>query len=138
MRHLIVASHAHFSKGLMESLEFVFGAQEGVRVLTAFVDGCDDLEAEVEKALSEVPAEDDVIVCTDVLGGSVNNEFLKHLVSRPGLHVITNMNLPLLLQLSCIDDGNLADSIRSVVSSPEVRPTYCNEILSDIDDEDEF
>ena len=29
MKHLIVASHAHFSQGLLESLELVFGAPRG-------------------------------------------------------------------------------------------------------------
>lgn len=107
-------------------------------VLTAFVDGHDDIAHEVEQALAGIPAEDEVIVCTDVLGGSVNNEFLKRLASRPGLHVVTNMNLPLLLQLSFAEDADLAESIRSIVSSPEVRPVYCNDTFAAADEDDEF
>lgn len=138
MRHLIVASHAHFSQGLLESLELVLGAREGVRVLTAFVDSHDDISQEVDRALADIPVEDEAIVCTDVLGGSVNNEFLKRLGTRPGLHIVTNMNLPLLLQLSFAEEVDLANLIRSIVSSSEVRPVYCNDAFAGADGDDEF
>ncbi|MFR2054555.1 MAG: hypothetical protein ACLS3Y_04010 [Collinsella sp.] len=34
-------------------------------------------------------------MCTDLFGGSVNNEFTKIVQTRPNTHLVTNMNLPL-------------------------------------------
>ena len=48
------------------------------------------------------------------------------------------MNLPLLLQISFAEDADLAESIRSIVSSPEVRPVYCNDTFAAADEDDEF
>lgn len=138
MRHLIVASHAHFSKGIMESLELVSGEIPGARVITAFVDGFDDISSLVDSALAEVPLEDEVVVCTDVFGGSVNNEFNARLASRPGMHLITNMNLPLLLQLAFIGDSDLATAIRGIVLSDNVVPKYVNDLVVEDVEEDDF
>ena len=42
-----------------------------------YVDGNEDLTKEAAAVLDGFAADDEVVVCTDLFGGSVNNEFTK-------------------------------------------------------------
>ncbi len=62
--------------GISEELSFLGGgAGVDIKVICAFVDGKNDIAQAVADTLAEIPAEDEVLVCTDIFGGSVNNEF---------------------------------------------------------------
>ena len=99
MRQFIVASHAHFASGIVESIGLLSGERENVHALSMYVDGNEDLVKEAAAILDGFAADDEVVVCTDLFGGSVNNEFTKIVQTRPNTHLVTNMNLPLLIQL---------------------------------------
>ena len=73
MRQYIFASHAHFATGIKESTELLSGARDNVHDLSMFVDGRTDVAEEAAKLLATFDPTDDVIVCTDLFGGSVNN-----------------------------------------------------------------
>ena len=123
MRQYIFASHAHFATGIKESTELLSGARDNVHDLSMFVDG---------------PA-DDVIVCTDLFGGSVNNEFTKIVQTRPNTYLVANMNLPLLIQLLFSDQEAPADQvIREILAADDTRVKFVNDLLTDADDEEEF
>lgn len=77
MRQFIVASHAHFASGIVESIGLLSGERENVHALSMYVDGNEDLTKEAAAILDGFAADDEVVVCTDLFGGSVNNEFTK-------------------------------------------------------------
>lgn len=43
MRQFIVASHAHFASGIVESIGLLSGERENVHALSMYVDGNEDL-----------------------------------------------------------------------------------------------
>ena len=135
MRHMVIASHAHFAAGISEALSFLGGgAGVDIKVICAFVDGKNDIAQAVADTLAEIPAEDEVLVC----GGSVNNEFTNVVQQRENIHLVTNMNLPLLISLLfSINEPDLAAAIRAAVSTDEVRPKYCNDELAALNADDE-
>ena len=48
MRHMVIASHAHFAAGISEALSFLGGgAGVDIKVICAFVDGANDIAQEV-------------------------------------------------------------------------------------------
>jgi fructoselysine and glucoselysine-specific PTS system IIA component len=140
MRHVILASHAHFAQGIAESVALLAGTPCDIRVLSCFVDGNNDVAALAQQEIGTIADGDEVVVCTDLLGGSVNNEFLKIVQGRANVHLITNMNLPLLLTLTLgLDDGeDLAGFLRELVASDDMRPVYCNDVLVDVGADEEF
>ena len=83
MRQFIIASHAHFAAGINESVSLLSGERDNVRTLSMYVDGNNDLAAAAAKMLDETPEGDDLVVCTDLFGGSVNNEFTSIVQRRP-------------------------------------------------------
>ena len=139
MRQYIFASHAHFATGIKESTELLSGARDNVHDLSMFVDGRTDVAEEAAKLLATFDPADDVIVRTDLFGGSVNNEFTKIVQTRPNTYLVANMNLPLLIQLLFSDQEAPADQvIREILAADDTRVKFVNDLLTDADDEEEF
>ena len=139
MRQYIFASHAHFATGIKESTELLSGARDNVHDLSMFVDGRTDVAEEAAKLLATFDPADDVIVCTDLFAGSVNNEFTKIVQTRPNTYLVANMNLPLLIQLLFSDQEAPADQvIREILAADDTRVKFVNDLLTDADDEEEF
>lgn len=139
MRQFIIASHAHFAAGINESISLLSGERDNVRTLSMYVDGTNDLAAEIAKMLDETPEGEDLVVCTDLFGGSVNNEFTTVIQRRPNTYLVTNMNLPLLIQLLFAEeDRDTAEVIREVCAAEETRVKFVNDLLDGEDEDDEF
>lgn len=139
MRQFIIASHAHFAAGINESISLLSGERDNVRTLSMYVDGNNDLAAAAAKMLDETPEGDDLVVCTDLFGGSVNNEFTSIVQRRPNTYLVTNMNLPLLIQLLFAEEGrDTAEVIREICAADDTRVKFVNDLIEDTEDDDEF
>lgn len=139
MRQFIIASHAHFAAGINESISLLSGERDNVRTLSMYVDGNNDLAAVAAKMLDETPEGDDLVVCTDLFGGSVNNEFTSIVQRRPNTYLVTNMNLPLLIQLLFAEEGrDTAEVIREICTADDTRVKFVNDLIEDAEDDDEF
>lgn len=139
MRQFIIASHAHFAAGINESVSLLSGERDNVRTLSMYVDGNNDLAAAAAKMLEETPEGDDLVVCTDLFGGSVNNEFTSIVQRRPNTYLVTNMNLPLLIQLLFAEEGHdTAEVIREICAADDTRVKFVNDLIEDTEDDEEF
>ncbi|MBS5499552.1 MAG: PTS fructose transporter subunit IIA [Collinsella stercoris] len=139
MRQFIIASHAHFAAGINESVSLLSGERDNVRTLSMYVDGNNDLAAAAAKMLDETPEGDDLVVCTDLFGGSVNNEFTSIVQRRPNTYLVTNMNLPLLIQLLFAEEGHdTAEVIREICAADDTRVKFVNDLIEDTEDDEEF
>lgn len=139
MRQFIIASHAHFATGIRESAELLTGSRDNVHDLSMYVDGRDDVAAEAAKVIDAISPDDDLVVCTDLFGGSVNNEFTKIVQTRPNTYLVTNMNLPLLIQLFFSDENTPTEqAIHEVIAADDTRVKFVNDLIAETDDEDEF
>lgn len=139
MRQFIIASHAHFAAGINESVSLLSGERDNVRTLSMYVDGNNDLAAAAAKMLDETPEGDDLVVCTDLFGGSVNNEFTSIVQRRPNTYLVTNMNLPLLIQLLFAEEGrDTAEVIREICAADDTRAKFVNDLIEDTGDDEEF
>ena len=139
MRQFIIASHAHFAAGINESVSLLSGERGNIRTLSMYVDGNNDLAAAAAKMLDETPEGDDLVVCTDLFGGSVNNEFTSIVQRRPNTYLVTNMNLPLLIQLLFAEEGrDTAEVIREICAADDTRIKFVNDLIEDTGDDEEF
>lgn len=139
MRQFIIASHAHFAAGINESVSLLSGERGNIRTLSMYVDGNNDLAAAAAKMLDETPEGDDLVVCTDLFGGSVNNEFTSIVQRRPNTYLVTNMNLPLLIQLLFAEERrDTAEVIREICAADDTRVKFVNDLIEDTGDDEEF
>ncbi len=135
MRHYIIASHGHFADGIYESVKIIIGEQQNVHIICAYVDGNNDAKDLIQEVISQIPNEDEIIACTDLLGGSVNNAMMKY-ISRKGFHLITGMNLPLLMNLFLYQQEDIATLIPHVMKEVKGCINYCNQCETDETEED--
>ena len=137
MRKFLLASHAYLAKGMKSSLELILGEQECVDVLCAYTDEQYDIKVEIEKKLTALQPEDELIVITDLFGGSVNNEFTSLLTNTD-----KKMNLALVMNLvvNKDEDADLESMIKDCIEESKGMMIYCNDLLKqeDVVDEDDF
>ncbi len=67
-----------------------------------------------------------MVVLTDLYGGSVNQACMKYM-DRPGVHLLTGVNLALLLQVITMEEG---EELREAVKEAREQVSYVNETMT--------
>lgn len=111
MRKVLVATHASFAKGIIETLEFILGEQKNVEVMCAYLTLDFQIEKEIDKVLLSMSSQDELIVLVDLYGGSVSNAFSNR-INDSRVYVIAGVNFPMLLDIVLNQD----EDIQSVIS----------------------
>lgn len=140
MVRFIVATHGKFAEGIKTSIELIIGNIDNLEILNCYTTQSFNLKEEVEFILKKYPKEE-LIVLTDIFGGSVNNEFLENISNYKNLNIVSGVNLPLILTL--IEKQNDYDSIKELIreSIEECSNSlvYCNdELEKKIEEDQEF
>lgn len=139
MRKIIVASHDNLAKGIKDTINYIMPNTLDIVAISAYTDNV-PVELEIEKAIGEITEEDEVLVFTDLLGGSVNQGFIPY-ISRENVHVITGVNLPVILTLllSLNEEKIKQQQIELAISEGQQQIIYVNNHLKEqhLDEEDE-
>jgi fructoselysine/glucoselysine PTS system EIIA component len=131
MRTFLIATHGHFADGIYDSLKMIMGEQKNVMRLNAYVEKGFDIGEKVKQIMASLSPNEELIVITDIYGGSVNNEFMRYL-SDWRLHLISGLNLPLLIELISTSDAestNTSEWLLKTLDSTNTGIQYCNELL---------
>lgn len=136
-RHIVIASHSTLAEGMANALKFFEGNSLKLTVLSAYVDN-KPIEGQIEKIFNQFDKNDEVIVLTDLLGGSVNQKFFSY-ISRPHTHIITGMNLSLAMAITMepVEGYLTGEKIQSIVSEAQNQVKYVNELATDSSEDDE-
>lgn len=137
MRRLLLASHGPLARAMKETLELLTGPDDRITSLCAYV-GEDSMDVAllIDSWEHGCKPDDDWLVVTDILGGSVNNEFLIRMGRMP-FHLIAGMNLPLLVELVTCSNSADDDSLADVVHRANGSITICSAPSAAIDNEDD-
>lgn len=137
-RHYILASHGMFSQGIYDSIRIILGEKKHVHIITAYVKDGQDIKEMIKGTMEEIPVDAEIIACTDLFGGSVNNELMSY-IGKANFHLITGMNLPMLMNLFLFSDEDADKLIRRLFTEAKTGIMYCNETVKGISSqEDEF
>ena len=127
MIKVILASHGYYSKGMLSSLEIIMGKQNNISTICGYVDD-NNVEEEIDKLIKE-NKDNELIVFTDLLGGSVNNIFLKY-INNKNLHLIAGANLAVLIEIvNIIDQEDVWERIKEIVNKAGKSIVLCDEEL---------
>lgn len=141
MRRFIVASHHKLAYGMKDTLQFLTNyskaANDIIDINAYSEEGEDDITDKVDKIFASFDPKDEVIVLTDMMGGSVNQKFYNHMNDH--VHVICGFNLPLAMSLLLQPEEEKLNSLQveKIVSECQKQLIYVNDINNNIDDEDE-
>jgi PTS system, IIA component len=136
-RKIILASHHHMASGLKDTVEFLAGERTDVLALDAYVDG-QPIVDQVHHLIDNLPEDTEVLIFTDLLSGSVNQQFFPYR-NRLHTHIISGMNLPIVLAivLGQSDQYYTQDQIHSIICEARSALVYVNDIPLEDDEEDE-
>ncbi len=134
---IILVSHGKLAKGMKDTVEMIAGQQENLEAYEAYENGTSDDSFINDLKNSLVSSKnDDVIIVTDVLGGSVNNEATQLLKDHPNLTILTGMNLPLIITLvTTVNSGISDEKVSEAIDEGKKGVLSVNKLMTEKDDE---
>lgn len=125
-RKILIATHGSLADGIKSSINILCGEQPQITYLNAYVDDHQDIDQLIHKFFEQLTHEEEVVIFTDIMGGSVNQRFFKF-IDKPNVFIIAGFNLAIILDL-VIDDKPLSDDIlKEKISMAREQLTYLTE-----------
>ena len=113
MVKFFLSSHGHLASGIKSSINILLGNSDRLTVFDAYVDE-KSLEEELNTFYQGVGPEDQVILMSDMYGGSVNS-IMYTFLNRPNTTLIAGVNLALVIGLVIQDRELTREEIEDVV-----------------------
>lgn len=137
MNQIIVATHTTLATGFEAFVKLFMPDVANLHIINAYVD-TPEFENQLRGVLDTLPAEDRVIVLTDIAGGSVNQKAAL-LMGEYGFKLVAGINASLLLELVCRTDPISDKDLAAAVEQARGQMVFMNALaLDDIDDSDEL
>jgi mannose/fructose-specific phosphotransferase system component IIA len=132
MRKFLIATHGQFARGVKSSLDIIIGQTENVFLIEAYVEENKGIESEMEAILENIGEGDELIIFTDLLGGSITNQVLRSTQNR-NVHVVSGFNLALLIEVLMADtDMPAPEVIESAIVNAKEQMAYVNKLFPDL------
>lgn len=114
MLKVFLSSHAHLASGMQSALALFSASEDRLRVHDAYVEGEEaTLQEDLDSFFSEVSPEDDILLLSDLYGGSVNTVMAGYL-DRPRTRLVAGVNLAFLIEVMAhtdLSEGQLEDIV---------------------------
>lgn len=140
-RKLLIATHGYLANGFKSSIEVLVGTSVGIDTINAYTEeGGEDYTKSITRFLESVGPEDEGVILTDIVGGSVNQKVLQTLHrNEPNIFIISGTNLITALAVYLEDRPLTKDVVKEIVDQAKVQlielPTSFE---SGSDEEDDF
>ncbi len=140
MRRFVFASHHYMAHGLKDTVDFLTNQAKKIYDINAYVEEeKKDIDVVVKELFASFDPDDEVIVLTDLMGGSVYQKFFPYMNDH--VHVICGMNLPLAMSflLASEDQTLTQESVDAIIEECKKQIVYVNSLSAasamDCDDE---
>lgn len=129
-RKFLIATHGTLASGVKSSLDIIIGATENLFLMQAYVEENKSLEDEILALVAALGDDDELIVFSDLLGGSVTNQILQYGL-RDNVHVVAGFNLGLIMEILLADNEIEAEQIISeAITHAKEQMVYVNKLLT--------
>lgn len=153
MREIYIASHGRYAEGIISGLNLLIGEEHGVTPICAY---CGEIgsTAELGRYFEDIASEaarrgNELVLFTDMQGGSVNNTAVQVMVKYPHMHVISGANLIMLMEFCMSEqastEARLQDAIAAATNAmqymnvqPEIMAARQATLAAHRDDADDF
>lgn len=118
MRKIILATHGRLSEAFKSTLELLYGTVDNIDCFCMTKEKSDtQAKKELNKLISN-SNEEELIVLTDLLGGSPANICTEMIMRGHRFKLLAGLNLPMLLTLETIIDSDM--SLDQIINKIEV------------------
>ncbi|MGN8072384.1 PTS sugar transporter subunit IIA [Mucilaginibacter sp. 22184] len=134
MRKFLIATHGAFAKGIKSSLDMIIGETDNIFLIQAYLDDHISVEDELAAVLTHITAGDELVIFTDLLGGSVNNIMIREAL-KDNVHIVSGFNLPLLIEIIMGDAGTpVTEIIETAIIDGKEQMVYVNKLITQQND----
>ncbi len=135
IRKTVIATHGTLAEGFLSALKIIVSADETIQAVNCYTTEGFDIEKVLDDIFDSLKEDEELFVFTDLLGGSVNNAFIKRLEKHP-FHLVTNTSLGLLMDYRLMQPD--ADTLKQKLTTGEFSAVYCNDLIEQMKmDEDD-
>lgn len=128
-KKVIIATHGNLAEGFMSALKIIVGDTKNLKAVCCYMNDDFDLDSTIEELMKNHDFnKEDLVICTDMMGGSVNNGFVKFLEKYP-FHLITNTNLGFLIDLLLSGEEISSKTLAKKVNDDLFGVKYANSII---------
>lgn len=134
MNRILIATHGRLAEGFYEGIRFFNAAIDNVSYLNGYVDTPQFEEAfltEVQRA-----AGNNLIVFTDIVGGSVNQVAMRHM-REYGYQLVSGTNLAVLLETVFQSEDIDAPMLSAIVQAGRAQLVSMDDVLAAAQEERE-
>ncbi|MBR2845441.1 MAG: hypothetical protein IKK28_06095 [Mogibacterium sp.] len=136
MRKILLISHFGLAGGMLSTMSYFGIGGDNCTAINAYENDLDP-KGELEKFWAGVKDEDQVLIFTDIMGGSVN-QLVTPCISRPNTYVFAGMNFPMLITAATLPEDATEEEIRHVAAEAKNGVVLMNDFaFSAGGDEDE-
>jgi fructoselysine and glucoselysine-specific PTS system IIA component len=129
-RKFLIATHGTLASGVKSSLDIIIGAIDNVFLMQAYVEENKSLEAEIKAFTGELGDDEELIVFTDLLGGSVTNQILQYGL-KDNVYIVAGFNLGLIIEIMLAENETPAGQvIDEAITRAKEQMVYVNKLLT--------
>lgn len=126
MINILIVTHGNFGKELLKSSELIIGPVEDAESISFQQgDSFESLFSKVKEAIERL-SKDDLIVFTDMYGGSPFNA-VSRLMKNNNFYHITGINFPLFIDIAVNRDYSLDEVAEKIIKNGKKSIVFVNE-----------
>lgn len=130
MRKYLIAAHGSLPAGIKSSLEMIMGSLESVFFLEAYTGENKSIKEELDVVLLQVGHNDELIIFTDLIGGSVTNQMIQYAL-KENIYIVSGFNLALLLDILLADpETPVNEVIENGINNAREQIVFVNKLIN--------
>ena len=130
VRKFLIATHGNLATGVKSTLDIIIGQTENVFLIEAYVKENKGIESDLAALLKKLGKNEELIIFTDLLGGSITNQAVRFTQGR-NVHIVSGFNLALLIEVLMAGTGTPADEvIESAIQNAKEQIVYVTKLMT--------
>ena len=130
VRKFLIATHGNLATGVKSTLDIIIGQTENVFLIEAYVKENKGIESDLAALLKTLARNEELIIFTDLLGGSITNQAVRFTQGR-NVHIVSGFNLALLIEVLMADTSTPAEEvIETAIQNAKEQMVYVTKMMA--------
>jgi len=130
VRKFLIATHGNLATGVKSTLDIIIGQTENVFLIEAYVKENKGIESDLTSLLKKLGKHEELIIFTDLLGGSITNQAVRFTQGR-NVHIVSGFNLALLIEVLMAETSKPAEEvIESAIQNAKEQIVYVTKLMT--------
>src|ERR1700733_10758141 len=130
VRKFLIATHGNLATGVKSTLDIIIGQTENVCLIEAYVKENKGIESDLAALLKTLARNDELIIFTDLLGGSITNQAVRFTQGR-NVHIVSGFNLALLIEILMAETSTPAEEvIETAIQNAKEQIVYVTKLMT--------